>query len=143
MQEINSIINTFRTNIIFSNSLLPAEKPVGPNQIFVRWRKFATNNGIKDRTIYNLKHNAAGRLIEAGFNARDIQMHFRHSSLNQTEIYMKKFTNSSSERLKHNFPSLKADKNEDIKDEKSATKSATKSHFRGKKGNNSDNIEKS
>jgi len=97
---------------IFSFGLRPGENETGPNLIFKQWKKFAIQYNIKERTIYNLKHNAAGRLIDGGFNARDIQMHFRHSSLDQTEIYINKFKNTSSEKLKHNFPdfnSLKSD----------------------------------
>ena len=95
---------------IFSFGLLPGENKTGPDLIFKYWRKFANKYNIKDRTIYNLKHNAAGRLIEAGFYARDIQMHFRHSSLSQTEEYINKFVNSSSVKLKHNFPDFKEGK---------------------------------
>ncbi len=106
---LHPILSTMKWDLpqdyyIFSKNLLPGKVENYPTRIAERWRKFADRNGIKDKTIYNLKHNAAGRLIDAGFNPRDIQLHLRHSSLEQTEIYIEKFRNVSSERLKNDFP---------------------------------------
>ena len=89
---------------IFSRKLLPGLKENAPTRIAERWRKFADNNNIKERTIYDFKHNAAGRLCDAGFDLRDIQLHFRHHSLDQTEEYLSKFRNIASARLKHEYP---------------------------------------
>jgi site-specific recombinase XerD len=89
---------------IFSKNLEPGSTENYPTRIAERWRKFANRHSIKERTIYNLKHNAAGRLCDAGFDVRDIQIHLRHHSLEQTEEYLSKFRNIASERLKHNYP---------------------------------------
>ncbi len=91
---------------IFSKNLEPGINENYPTRIAERWRKFANEYGISERCIYDLKHNVAGRLIDANFNSRDIQMHFRHHSLDQTEQYISKFNNKPSERVKHNFPSF-------------------------------------
>ena len=89
---------------LFSKNLLPGIKENYPTRIAERWRKFADHNNIKERTIYDFKHNAAGRLCDAGFDLRDIQLHFRHHSLDQTEEYLSKFRNIASARLKHEYP---------------------------------------
>jgi len=91
---------------LFSKNLIPGIKENYPNRIAERWRKFANKFNIKERKIYDFKHNAAGRLIDAGFNSRDIQFHLRHHSLDQTEQYLSKFRNTSGERLKHSYPSF-------------------------------------
>lgn len=91
---------------LFSKNLLPGVKEAFPTRIAERWRKFANKFEIKDRNIYDFKHNAAGRLIDAGFNSRDIQFHLRHHSLEQTEQYLSKFRNTSSEKMKHTYPSF-------------------------------------
>lgn len=89
---------------LFSKNLEPGPTENYPTRIAERWRKFANKYNIKERTIYNLKHNAAGRLCDAGFDIRDIQIHLRHHSLEQTQQYLSKFRNTASERLKHNYP---------------------------------------
>lgn len=89
---------------IFSRNLLPGSKENHPTRIAERWRKFANRHGIKERNIYDLKHNAAGRLCDAGFDLRDIQLHLRHHSIEQTQVYIAKFRNISSERLKKDYP---------------------------------------
>ncbi|MFZ4413628.1 MAG: tyrosine-type recombinase/integrase [Bacteroidales bacterium] len=89
---------------LFSKNLLPGPVENYPNRISERWRAFANKHDILERNIYDLKHNAAGRLCDAGFDLRDIQLHFRHHSIEQTVEYFSKFRNISSERLKHNYP---------------------------------------
>jgi integrase len=91
---------------LFSKNLLPGPKLNFPTRIAGRWRKFANKYEIKERHIYDLKHNVAGRLIDAGFNSRDIQFHLRHHSLDQTEKYLSKFRNTSGERMKHSYPNF-------------------------------------
>lgn len=72
---------------IFSKNLKPGEKETAPTRIAGRWRKWANDNKLA-RNIYDLKHTAAGMASDRGVNLRDLQLHYRHSALSITELYL-------------------------------------------------------
>lgn len=88
---------------IFSTHLKPGKHEIAPTRIAERWRQWADKHGIK-RGIYDLKHNAAGMASEAGMNLRDLQMHLRHHSLEQTEKYINRFRREASPGFNEKYP---------------------------------------
>ena len=75
---------------VFNRHLVPAPKETAPTRIAERWRIWANAKGIK-RCIYDLKHTVAGMSQDNGMPARDLQLHFRHSSLDVTQKYLDRF----------------------------------------------------
>jgi len=90
---------------VFSKYLRPGKIPIASTRIAEAWRLFCRKHGISDeRKIYDLKHTGGGMAVDAGISMRDIQMQMRHSSLEITEGYLRKFTNTTSEKLIQCFP---------------------------------------
>jgi integrase len=81
------------------------EKMVAPTRIAECWRKFAKEFGIK-KNIYALKHTGNGMALENGANIRDLQLQNRHSSLDQTQRYLDRFSRNVSEKFINSFPKL-------------------------------------
>lgn len=96
-------LNTQSDNYIFSTNLKPGTTEIAPTRIAEAWRKWADVHDVH-KTIYHLKHTGVGMAIEAGINARDLQLQLRHGSLDETQKYLEKFNNVASDRLKSSFP---------------------------------------
>jgi hypothetical protein len=47
-----------------------------------------------------MKHTSNGLAFYSGIPSRDIQLHNRHSSLEQTEQYLNRFSKVASEKIK-------------------------------------------
>jgi len=75
---------------LFNRHLMPANRETAPTRIAERWRTWAKTKGIT-RHIYDLKHTVAGMSLDNNMPARDLQLHFRHSSLEITEKYLNRF----------------------------------------------------
>lgn len=84
---------------IFSTNLKPGTREVAPTRIASRWRDYANAVGI-GKNIYDFKHTGNGNAFDQGFNARDIQLQNRHSSLDETQKYLNKFRRIPSDRFK-------------------------------------------
>ena len=104
---INLNLNSYPPHYnIFSSYLLPGTKEISPSRISDHWRSYRKKVGIT-KCIYDFKHTGAGLCIQAGINARDLQLQLRHHSLEVTQIYLDKFNNLASDRLKDCFPKFK------------------------------------
>lgn len=90
---------------IFSRKFMPGNKEILPIRIAEAWQKFAREMGI-DKPIYGLKHTGVGMAFDSGINPRDLQIHIRHASLDETMKYLNRFRMVTSERLKNEFPSF-------------------------------------
>ena len=90
---------------VFAKHQARGPKEYAPTRIAEAWRKFADHHGI-EKNIYSLKHTGVGMAIEAGINVRDLQLQLRHSSLDETQIYLDKFNQRPSNALNTNFPDL-------------------------------------
>ena len=90
---------------IFGLHMKRNEKMAAPTRIAECWRKFAKEFGIK-KNIYALKHTGNGMALENGANIRDLQLQNRHSSLDQTQRYLDRFSRTVSEKFINSFPKL-------------------------------------
>ena len=90
---------------VFGNHLKRCTKKASANCIFTAWREFAQKFHL-DKTLYALKHTGNGMALEAGANARDLQLQNRHSSLDETQRYLDRFSRVASERFLNSFPRL-------------------------------------
>ncbi len=87
---------------IFSRHLNPGTKEIAPTRIAEAWRRYADKHNIK-KGIYDFKHTGNGFAFDQGFNARDIQLQNRHSSLDETQKYLNKFRRIASDKFKNDF----------------------------------------
>lgn len=105
-----SIINRLDLNFppqwfIFGTHQKRNPQESAPTRIAEQWSKFAKKFGI-EKNIYALKHTGVGMAIESGINARDLQLHLRHASLEETQGYLDRFSRRPSSKLINNFPDL-------------------------------------
>ena len=110
MMEILSQYNLERYSPktrLFSKNLKPGMIEIAPTRIAEAWRIFADKAGLPNwKKMYDLKHTGAGMCVDAGINIRDLQLHLRHKSLEHTQIYLEKFRNVASGKLRKNFPTM-------------------------------------
>lgn len=90
---------------VFSKELLPGYFQIAPTRLAEKWRKWCSNYNI-NKKLYHLKHTGVGMALEAGMHVRDLQLQLRHYSLDETQKYLEKFSNTASERLKTGFPEI-------------------------------------
>lgn len=68
----------------------PAEKPTGQNHFANMYKPFKEKFGLgPEHSLYGFKHLRAIHLAQSGASPYDIMRLFRHSSLEQTQIYLK------------------------------------------------------
>lgn len=88
---------------IFSMKLNPGKKLINPNLISKIWLQFCKENGLA-KPIYGLKHTGVGMAFDNGINPRDLQIHIRHASLDETMKYLNRFRTVVSDNFRNNFP---------------------------------------
>jgi len=94
-----------KDHYIFSNGvqLTPGHKEITPNRIFNTWQKFVIDPLKIKKGIYLFKHTGAGELFDNGAGPRDIQLQLGHSSLEETVVYLNKYSNRPNESLRKHF----------------------------------------
>ena len=90
---------------VFGLHLERNEKEIAPTRIAEAWRKYAKKNNL-EKNIYALKHTGNGMAMANGANARDLQLQNRHSSLEQTQKYLDRFSRRPSDKFLMTLPSL-------------------------------------
>lgn len=90
---------------ICSKGLRPGDVFEHSTRIAEHFRAIAIRLNIPSEVkFYCLKDTAADRLIEAGFSTKTIRDLFGHSSVAETDAYLKKFRGTIDEKLINNFP---------------------------------------
>lgn len=90
---------------VFGLHMKRAKKQVAPTRIAEEWKEFATLYNLS-KSIYALKHTGNGLALEGGANARDIQLQNRHSSLEETQKYLDRFSRIPSDQFLNALPKL-------------------------------------
>jgi len=90
---------------VFGPGLKRSSRQTAPTRISGNWRSFADLYGIK-KNIYSLKHTGNGMALESGANVRDLQLQNRHSSLEETQKYLERFSRVPSDQFIESFPKL-------------------------------------
>lgn len=91
---------------VFSNfkKFTPSQTPTAPTRIADAWREIVKNKYGITKNIYDLKPTGAGEAFESGIDARQIQLQVRHSSLEQTQIYLNKYNNKPGQVFRDKMP---------------------------------------
>jgi len=90
---------------VFGYKMKRNKREIAPTRITDAWNVFAKKFGI-EKNIYALKHTGNGMALENGANTRDLQLQNRHSSLEQTQKYLDRFSKIPSERFIKTIPKL-------------------------------------
>jgi len=90
---------------VFARNMERGEQQIAPTRIAEAWRVYAKKNNI-EKNIYALKHTGNGLALANGANARDLQLQNRHSSLEQTQKYLDRFSRCTSDSFLKTLPSL-------------------------------------
>lgn len=90
---------------VFGYKMKRNKREIAPTRIAEAWRAFAGEYGI-EKNLYSLKHTGNGLALENGANTRDLQLQNRHSSLEQTQKYLDRFSKTPSDRFIKTIPSL-------------------------------------
>lgn len=92
---------------IFTAKRRPGERPVSHSYFNRRFRKMREALELPyDYNPYGFKHTGAIRLANSGASIKDIQMHARHHSLDETDKYIRTMVPVDSEHLRTHFPPL-------------------------------------
>ena len=90
---------------VFGLHLARNKKQIAPTRIAEAWKGFSNRYDL-EKNIYALKHTGNGMALAAGANARDLQLQNRHSSLEETQKYLERFSRVPSRKFVDNFPKL-------------------------------------
>lgn len=111
-QLLELITNTYQLQkyekelYVFSLNGMPGEKPLGKNNMRNRFNKYRDAlNMSKDYKFYSFKHTGAGMMMDCGnFNIRELMEHLRHTDINSTFHYIRRYKGTSSEKIRDQFP---------------------------------------
>lgn len=91
---------------IFQNDK-DATKMVAVNSLSNRHRKFLNARNFSNaHKLYSWKHTGAINAVKAGVRVKDLQVQLRHSSLQQTDIYLRQLGVYDLQELEAKFPAL-------------------------------------
>lgn len=91
---------------VFSINGIPGQKPLGKNNLRMRFNKYRDElNLCEDYKFYSFKHTGAGMMLNCKeFNIRELMEHLRHTDINSTYHYIRRYRGSNPEKIKENFP---------------------------------------
>ncbi len=90
---------------VFARGMKRGEKEIAPTRLAEAWGVYAKKNNL-EKNNYALKHTGNRMAIQAGANARDLQLQNRHSSLEETQKYLDRFSRRTSDSFLKSLPSL-------------------------------------
>ena len=97
--QLNSYPNNY---FVFGTTkkLKPNATKMAPTRIADAWRWFVKEKYNITTNIYDFKPTGVSAALKSGINARDIQLQIRHSSLDQTQIYLDKISNNAGQAFR-------------------------------------------
>lgn len=108
-----------KEDYMFGVDGLPSNKPVGVNFFRYRFNTIRDRLGMPKRyKLYSFKHTGGVKLVEAGVNPWQLQMHFRHRSITTTENYIKNRIGVRSDTIENHFPDMEGEEKDKGKDER-------------------------
>lgn len=91
---------------LFSSSLLPGEEAGSYNVVQKRFQKVQKKLGIK-RTIYELKHTMATRLITEDVHPMEVQNYLGHTNIENTLKYIRMVKETNSTKVQKFIPHMR------------------------------------
>lgn len=91
---------------VFSLNGMPGTKLLGKNNMRNRFNKYRDDLELsREYKFYSFKHTGAGMMMDCGnFNIRELMEHLRHTDINSTFHYIRRYKGSSSEKIREKFP---------------------------------------
>ena len=108
---MNDDYNLFQypaAHYLIGNNGIPGESMVGKNRLRINFNRIRTLLNLPpEYKLYSFKHTSAVKLAKSGrMSIRDIQQHFRHSSIDTTDKYMRKMAAYDTDMMVDEFPDL-------------------------------------
>lgn len=91
---------------LFSAKWECTKKRLVRNRVSELWKKLVKDGLGIDKDMYGLRHKSAVDLRDAGFDLLETRDFLRHSSVTQTEKYMRSVVARNKEKLKKKMPRL-------------------------------------
>lgn len=91
---------------VFSQNGIPGRKPLGRNNMRMRFNKYRDELHLsKEYKFYSFKHTGAGMMMNSGdFNLKELMEHLRHTDINSTYHYIRRYKGNSSDKIRNQFP---------------------------------------
>lgn len=91
---------------VFSQNGLPGDTPLGKNNFRNRFNRHRDSLRLsKEYKFYSFKHTGANMMMESGnFNIRELMEHLRHTDMESTFHYIRRYRGASSEKIREQFP---------------------------------------
>lgn len=107
MSETYHLQNYNREFYVFSINGMPGATPLGKNNMRNRFNKFRDALELSEEyKYYSLKHTGAGMMMDSGkFNLKELMDHLRHTDINSTYHYIRRYKGNSNEKIREHFPS--------------------------------------
>lgn len=111
-QLLDLITNTYRLQkydkelYVFSINGQPGSKPLGKNNLRNRFNRYRDMLSLsQDYKFYSFKHTGAGMMMDCGnFNIRELMDHLRHTDINSTFHYIRRYKGANSQKIREQFP---------------------------------------
>lgn len=96
-----------KTYFLFSKGFKPGQKQAGYNYYGNNHRKITRLLNFEDYyTLYSWKHTGVVNAYKAGVDIKSIQMQLRHSSIEQSDTYLKSLGFGKNENFRTGIPSI-------------------------------------
>lgn len=89
-----------------SKKLMPNTAKIAPTRIADAWREIMKKQHGITKNIYDLKATGAGEAFDVGIDPRQIQLQLRHSSLDETQVYLEKVRNKPGQIFREKMPAF-------------------------------------
>jgi integrase len=110
---LDYLINVWKLNkydknlFVFGRTKRPGTSHLGKNTLRDRFNRIRNRLGLPDMyKFYSMKHTGAVTLAEQGETLINIRDHLGHTSIQTTEVYLKRHGFSDSKIIRHNFPPI-------------------------------------
>lgn len=91
---------------LFSQRWSDSTTPLVRNRVSELWKKLVKDELGINKDMYSLRHKSSVDMYDAGFDMFEIRDRLRHSSVTQTEQYMRSIVSRNKQRLRNNMPKL-------------------------------------
>nr|WP_294860243.1 site-specific integrase [uncultured Fluviicola sp.] len=91
---------------LFTPELEPGKHHAYSSAYYKKYKKILDLTDIKEKTLYSWKHTGVVEAYKAGVNIKAIQLQCRHSSIEQTDIYLKSLGMGENTEFVQGIPEL-------------------------------------
>ena len=95
-----------RDYFLFTPELEPGKHQAYSSAYYKKYKQILDLTNINEKTLYSWKHTGVVEAYKAGVNIKAIQLQCRHSSIEQTDIYLKSLGLGENDEFTEGIPEL-------------------------------------